>query len=137
MDKEEVLLVQSSWRQISNRQDEIGSKFYERLFEEAPQLKNLFSSDKEKQGEKLMRAIGLHVTKLEMDENLPDEMMQTLGKRHAAYGVKAEYFGKFGEVLIKTMRDTLDDAIWTPKLEAAWKKAFQKLSNMIIKTGNL
>jgi len=130
MTEKEIILVQRSWRLISNHADEIGASFYENLFERRPDFKNLFSTDKGVQGNKLMNAIALAVTKLHTRE--PDDAIKAVGKRHIAYRVKPEYYADFGAVLLETMGQHLGDD-WTPELQTAWEKAFKNLSNLMIK----
>ncbi|UZR94799.1 globin domain-containing protein [Chondrinema litorale] len=130
MTKEEILAVQQSWRLLMNRMDDIGEKFYENLFEEVPMFETLFTEGKAKQGSKLMNLIGLTVTKLNLEQ--PDQTISTVGKRHVAYGVKPEYFAKFGEVLMKTFKEALKDN-WTPELESAWTKAYANMADLMVK----
>ncbi|MEM1136739.1 MAG: globin domain-containing protein [Bacteroidota bacterium] len=132
MEKEEIIAVQRSWQLIMNHMNEIGEKFYDNLFEEEPVLETLFRNDKKEQAGKLMQLIGLAVTKLHL--KAPDAPIDRVGKRHVAYGVKPEYFPKFGEVLIKTFADSLKDE-WSPELESAWQKAYANLSAMMIESG--
>lgn len=130
MTEEEILRVQRSWRLINNHSEEIGASFYERLFERRPDFKNLFSTDKSTQGNKLMNAIALAVTKLYTQD--PDDAIKAVGKRHVAYRVKPEYYSVFGEVLLETFSKHLGED-WTPELADAWGKAYQNLSRMMIK----
>ncbi len=130
MTKEEILLVQQSWSTIMNRMGDIGERFYNNLFEAEPKFATLFNADPPEQGEKLMQLIGLAVTKLHLEK--ADMAVHDVGRRHVAYGVKPEYFAKFGEVLIATLRDSLQEE-WNEELENAWRKAYAKLSRFMIK----
>ena len=132
MTKEEILAVQQSWSVLMNHMDDIGEQFYENLFEEVPMFEALFAEEKSRQGSKLMSLIGMAVTKLHLEK--PDQTVLTVGKRHVAYGVKPEYFPKFGEVLIKTFKTALKSE-WTPELETAWKKAYALLADLMIQAG--
>jgi len=129
MTKEEIILVQQSWSSLMNHLNEIGEKFYNNLFEAEPKFAHLFNVDPPQQGEKLMNLIGLAVTKLHLEK--PDSAIHNVGRRHVAYGVKPEYFKKFGEILIGTFKEALKDE-WDPELEAAWEKAYNKLAGFMV-----
>lgn len=133
MTKEEIVLVQQSWSLLMNHMNEIGEKFYNNLFEAEPKFSPLFNVDPPEQGEKLMNLIGLAVTKLHLEE--PDQAIHNVGRRHVAYGVKPDYFQKFGEVLIATFKEALREE-WSPELENAWQKAFKKLTGFMVQAFN-
>ncbi len=132
MTEQEIILVQKSWTQIRNHSQDIGEAFYEKLFDKRPDLKNLFSTNKEAQAKKLMSAMALAVTKLYQD-SVPDETIEAVGKRHTAYRVKPEYFAVFGEVLIETLGERLGD-FWTDELEKAWIAAYEHIAKMMMQT---
>jgi methyl-accepting chemotaxis protein len=117
-----------------NRIDGIGKDFYETLFETEPSLKVLFNEGADIQGKKFMTLIGTVVTKLHLGDE-PDEMILSLGKRHVAYGVKDDYYPRFGKVLLNTFEKHMGDQ-WTLELKEAWALAFQHMADLMIKASH-
>ena len=64
----------------------------------------------------------------------PDTILPTiqdLGKRHVGYGVKEEYYGTVGEVLLWTLEQGLGSD-FTPEAKEAWTEAYKLLSGVMI-----
>ena len=77
--------------------------FYDRLFALDPAVRPLFKGDMREQGRKLMMMIGTAVAGL---SDLPRLVpaVQSLGKRHAGYGVRDAHYDSVGLALLKTLR---------------------------------
>ena len=70
------------------------------------------------QGTKLMQMIALAVSKLDDPEVLMPTL-QSLGRRHAGYGVRDEHYDSVGAALLKTLYQGLGVA-YTAEVEEAW-----------------
>ena len=114
----EIELVQRSWAEILPRAKQAAGLFYGRLFETHPELQPLFRSDMEEQGRKLMTMLNLAVASLGRVEPLLATIRQS-GKRHAAYGVKDEDYGKVAQALLWTLEQELGEG-FTPEVKKAW-----------------
>lgn len=81
--------------------------FYPTLWEVNPATKPLFkNTDMDKQGEKLMKTLGIAVAMLnKMDTLVP--ILQHLGRKHVSYGVKAEMYSSVREALLITLEKGL------------------------------
>lgn len=134
MTESQILTVQKSWPVLSVRMAEIGTSFYNRLFERAPHLQVLFHESAEIQGRKFMNLLAMVITKLNTEDRA-DEHVSALGVRHVGYGVQPEYFPLFGEVLMETLADTMGQQ-WTQETAEAWQAAFQFMSRAMIQAGN-
>ena len=87
MTNEQINLVKATFEKIEPLSETVADIFYGRLFELDPNLRHLFKGDMKEQGRKLMQMIGLAVRGLDRIEELIPAV-QSLGVRHANYGVK-------------------------------------------------
>lgn len=122
----QIELVQGSWKQVQVISSTAAELFYANLFTLDPSLKPLFKGDMKEQGRKLMAMIGVAVNGLSrLDEIVP--AVQSLGKRHAGYGVRDEHYATVATALIKTLQTGLGDG-FTPDVKEAWVSAYTILS---------
>ncbi len=118
MTNEQKRLVQKTFAQIEPIAETAAGMFYNRLFEEDPDLRPLFKSDMAEQGRKLMDMIGTAVKGLDQLDNLVP-VVQALGRRHAGYGVKDEHYDTVGSALIWTLEQGLGTD-FTLDVREAW-----------------
>jgi nitric oxide dioxygenase len=125
-----VALVQTSFAEVAPIAGAAADLFYDRLFEIAPEVRRLFTSDFAGQKKKLMTMLGTAVAGLtKPDVLLP--VVRTLGQRHAGYGVTAEHFAPVGAALVWTLEKGLGEA-FTPDVKAAWVEVYGVLSRTMI-----
>jgi hemoglobin-like flavoprotein len=125
LDPNDVALVRASFARIVPIQGAVADLFYARLFEIAPQLRNLFPADLREQKQKLMRMIGIAVGGLSnLDEIVP--AVKALGARHSGNGVTAAHFTIVGEALLWTIERGLESC--TPEVRSAWAKVYDVLA---------
>ncbi|CAM9106925.1 unnamed protein product [Pylaiella littoralis] len=105
--------------------------FYPTLWEVDPSTKPLFKdTDMDKQGEKLMKTLGLAVMMLDkMDTLVP--ILQRLGKKHVSYGVKDEMYGSVGKALLITLDKGLGEEC-TPLTKESWAWVLGVISGVCI-----
>ncbi|MCR5884158.1 globin domain-containing protein [Rhizobacter sp. J219] len=103
-----------------------GRLFYANLFRLDPSLKPLFTGDMVVQGEKLMKMIGVAVGLLGQPQLLLPAL-QTLGRRHADYGVRDEHYDTVGSALLATLQQGTGVA-FTPEVREAWIDVYGVLS---------
>lgn len=122
-------IVQATFGQVTNA-DALAARFYERLFEIDPTTKPLFKSDMRAQGQKLMQTIAVVVHGL---DNLPALVpaIQSLGQRHAAYGVTTTHWNSVGGALLWALEDTFGEA-FTEEARDAWATAYALIANTAI-----
>jgi len=126
MTPEQIRLVQTSFARLAGNTDAVASAFYSRLFEIDPSLRRLFGSDLGDQRRKLMQMLATAVGGLDdIARLLP--AVESLGARHAGYGVRAAHYASVGQALIDTLRTGLGVA-FTPALEAAWTTVYNALA---------
>ncbi|MFA5405610.1 MAG: globin domain-containing protein [Ignavibacteria bacterium] len=119
--KEEIKLIQYSFKTLTSKSKNAGEKFYKRLFEANPDISKLFKGDMKEQAGSLMRMVKTVVEGL----NHPDIIIpaiQDLGRRHNEYGVEPEQYKIFGDCLISTVEEEMGN-----DFNSATKKAWEKL----------
>ena len=129
MNAQEIITLQQSFSQVEPIADTAASLFYVRLFELDPSLRPLFKADLKAQGDKLMSALKFVVVGLDNPERIIPAV-QSLGQRHAGYGVCPEHYATVGEALLWTLEKGLGNA-YTPEVESAWSNAFTLLSGLM------
>jgi hemoglobin-like flavoprotein len=122
--------VRQGFDRIAPLAEQIGFEIYERLFAMDPSLRALFHIDMPTQVGHLMGALTMVVRSL---DNLATilEQIQTLGRRHAGYGVQPRHFAMAGVALIDTLEARLGDP-FTPEARAAWTRAYETLAGAMI-----
>lgn len=126
----EIKLVQESFAQVAPIAPQAAALFYDNLFEADPALKPLFKGDMQAQGAKLMQMIAVAVGKLsDLDTLVP--ALQSLGKRHVAYGVKSAHYDTVGAALLLTLSQGLGEA-FTAEVKSAWISAYTLMASTMI-----
>ena len=114
--------IQADFARLSQDSDAAARCFYQRLFEQNPELRALFSSDIDQQGKKLMNTLAVAVQSLDRLEQL-QPVLQKLGRDHQGYGVKPEHYPQVGAALIWMLQQRLgsgfDDAA-----SARWSRLY-------------
>lgn len=124
-------LLRASFDLIAPRKDEFAEMFYQRLFAKYPSTRAFFAkTDMSRQARSLAGALALVVAGVEKEENLTPAL-QSLGKRHATYGVLSEHYPIVGEILLESFQDFLGPQ-WTPAYQEAWSEAYGVISKTMI-----
>lgn len=126
MTAEQIELIRRNWARLLPIKDQVARLFYARLFELDPDLRKLFRNDMQVQGRKLMSMINVAVASLDRFEALTPEL-QDLGRRHAGYGARPEYYEKVREALLWALEQALGGA-FTPAAREAWEQTYVLLA---------
>ena len=130
MNPNNVALVRSSWAHVEAIAPTAAALFYQNLFDADPSLRPLFKDDMSRQGEKLMRMIGVAVGQLdELPSLVP--VLQALAVRHVGYGVQEHHYQIVGTALLKTLSQGLADE-FTPAVREAWSEAYATMADVMI-----
>ncbi len=127
-----INLVKNSWGLVAKIDMEtVGSLFYNRLFEIAPNVKPMFSrTSMAEQSKKLLSMLGYIISKLDKLDDIIDEVAK-LAKRHTQYGVKEAHYTAVGTALLWTLEKGLGEH-WNTELKAAWTEVYTVLANAMI-----
>jgi hemoglobin-like flavoprotein len=120
-------LVQESFASIAPIADDAAVLFYRRLFEIDPSLQGMFRGDMAEQRKKLMQMLTAAVKGLDrLDLLVP--VVQELGRRRAAYGVRDAHYDTVGGALLWMLERGLG-AGFTPETREAWATVYGLLAN--------
>lgn len=126
----EIALVQNSFELLVPNAHEVALKFYERLFELAPQLRPLFKDDMFDQAMKLIEMLSYAVSSLDdLDSLVP--ALQDLAQRHVRYGVQAAHYTLVAQALLDTLTSELGEAFGSDE-RAAWEKVLHTVASVMI-----
>lgn len=132
MTPEHIVLVQSSFKSVAPIAAKAADLFYDRLFEIAPEVRQLFPANLSGQKVKLMGMLATAVNHLhQLDAILP--AVRQLGERHKGYGVSAHHYAPVGAALLWTLEQGLGSA-FTPEVRAAWSAAYATLAETMSQT---
>ncbi|XXX74237.1 alpha/beta fold hydrolase [Sorangium sp. So ce134] len=122
----DAVVVAASFERLAPRAEALVSRFYERLFAREPALRALFPPDMREQRLKLAAALQLVIDNLRAPDKLV-EMLEALGRRHAAYATLPEHFDAVGRALLEALEELEGDA-WSPATARAWAGAYAQIA---------
>jgi methyl-accepting chemotaxis protein len=123
--------LETSFDLVAPRGDELMDVFYSRLFTAAPAVQPLFAgTDMRRQKSMLLGALVL-LRKSLRDLGAIVPKLRELGRRHVAYGARAEHYPVVGSVLIASMAEIAGDA-WRPEYEHAWLDAVAVVADAML-----
>jgi hemoglobin-like flavoprotein len=134
MNQSQIDAVEETWDFVVLNSADAGRIFYSKLFELDPSLRALFKDNIDEQARKLVSLITFIVHKLDNLDTVINDVI-SLGKRHAAYKVKAEHFATVGQALLWTLEKSLQDR-WTQETKLAWIEVYTILSKTMIQAMN-
>ena len=125
----QIPLVQNSFELVAGKPEVVAELFYGRLFQLEPKLRALFKGDMTQQGRLLMQMIATAVRSLDrLDAIVP--AVQSLGVRHAGYGVKEADYDTVGSALIWTLEAGLGSH-FTLDTRDAWVATYTLLAGVM------
>ena len=127
MTPDQIELVESVVTKV-DAHPEFASRFYDRLFLQAPQTAGMFT-DVEAQQPKLADELGAMVSLLNDVRSL-DARARDLGARHRGYGVRASHYRIARDVMSETLHEVLGDQ-FGPDEEDAWNRATSLITELM------
>src|SRR5690606_20444813 len=110
----------------------ITGTFYKNMFEEHPELRNLFNMGNQAQGvqqQSLASAVFAYAANFEQPEALAP-VVSRIAHKHASLGITSEHYPIVGRHLLGAIKQVLGDAA-TPDLIEAWAEAYGVLANVL------
>jgi nitric oxide dioxygenase len=111
----------------------ITTAFYKTLFEEHPELLNIFNPASQQNGgqaRSLAASILAYAAHIDRLDQLGG-MVSRIAHKHASLEVQAEHYPIVGDHLLRAIRTVLGDAA-TPEIIEAWGAAYQQLATIMI-----
>lgn len=111
----------------------ITRRFYSRLFEEQPALRNLFNQGNQANGAQqgsLAAAVLAYAANIDKPDAL-QPVLERIAHKHASVGIEAAQYPLVGRHLLGAIGDVLGSAA-TPELLQAWAEAYGLLADQLI-----
>ncbi len=126
-----VDLLEKTFKALAPKGEALVERFYEKLFEEYPQVQPMFGgTDIKRQQSKLLAALALVVNNLRKPETLAKALGE-LGAKHQAYGAEPAHFAAVKDVLLSVMKEFAGRK-WTAKVNAAWDQAIDAVAEIML-----
>ena len=112
---------------------EITKTFYNRMFENNPQIKAMFNMEKQESGEQ-PKALAMAILAAAQNiDNLEAILpaVQKMCRAHVNSNVKPEHYPIIGENLLAAIKEVLGDAA-TEEVLNAWKEAYEVIAKVFI-----
>jgi nitric oxide dioxygenase len=126
-------IIKSSAPVLSEHGMTVVTRFYRRLFEHHPELRNLFNHANQRSGgqsEALAHAVWAYASNIDNLGAL-GPAVRRISQKHASLGVQPEHYPVVGEHLLAAMAETLGDG-FTEEMRDAWAAAYQQLADVMI-----
>ncbi|KGX91458.1 NO-inducible flavohemoprotein [Pontibacillus marinus] len=126
-------IIKSTAPILEEKGTEITSRFYEMLFQNHPELLNIFNQTNQKKGRQptaLANSIVAAAYNIDQLENILPVVKQ-IAHKHRSLGVQPEHYPIVGEHLLLAIQDVLGEAA-TDDILNAWKDAYQVIADVFI-----
>lgn len=133
LDKKVIDIVKNTVPTLKEHGLDITKTFYRLMFKNNPEIKFLFSEDKQKSGE---QAKALAISILAAAQNIDNlekimPVVTKIGKAHICSGVKPEHYPIVGKNLLLAIKEVLGDDATSEVLES-WEKAYEVIAEIFI-----
>jgi hemoglobin-like flavoprotein len=132
MTNDQKRLVRESFEDIREVAGPLSLLFYGKLFELAPESRQMFHNDLRLQGLKLMDMLTATVEALDNFEGLRAKLGE-LGRRHAGYGVRDEQYDTVRKALLWAIGQALSGGL-DSRTRDAWTVLIESV-NQAMKSG--
>lgn len=129
MTNEQIEKITKSWEIVST-DPTLVTKFYDRLFVIAPQVKRYFPADLSKQSEKLAYTLGFVVGNLNRLGEIK-ESIEDLGRTHNRLKIKPEYYAFVKDALLHTIKENLGSKE-EPGMIESWDTALGYIASVMV-----
>lgn len=126
-------IIKSSASVLSEHGMTVVTRFYRRLFEHHPELRNLFNHANQRSGgqsEALAHAVWAYASNIDNLAALGPAVGR-ITQKHASLGVQPEHYPIVGEHLLAAMKEVLGDA-FDDEMRDAWAAAYGQLAEVMI-----
>ncbi len=134
LDQQTKEIIKATVPILEERGAEITKHFYARMFENHPELKNIFNQTNQRKGDQskalanTVYAAALHIDNLEAI--LP--AVKPITHKHKSLNIKPEHYPIVGENLLAAIREVLGEEIATDDVINAWEKAYGVIASVFI-----
>jgi NAD(P)H-flavin reductase/hemoglobin-like flavoprotein len=126
----DVQRMRKSFDKVASAGDEVPLFFYSHLFLSHPETRAMFPISMMQQRDRLFRALGHIVAKVDdLDVLVP--FLQQLGRDHRKFGTLAAHYPAVGASLLATLQHFSGED-WTPELAADWAAAYGVVAQVMV-----
>lgn len=129
----DAVRIRSSFSAAAKDPGALAATFYRRLFASEPGLRSLFPADMAGQEHKLAAMLAAAVAGIR-DGAALTPVVEGLGRRHHALGVRPEHYPPVGAALLAALEDRSGEPL-DPATRAAWGRAFAWLTATMTRAG--
>ncbi|MCE5292397.1 MAG: globin domain-containing protein [Nocardiaceae bacterium] len=123
-------ILETSLSLVDGAEDSLTRRFYEILFDRYPSVRSMFGADIRPQASMLRGAIVAVLDHLDDAEWL-SMTLESLGAKHAGWGVTEPMYGAVAECMIAAMEE-LGGSSWTPEMTTAWTEALNTVAGLML-----
>jgi hemoglobin-like flavoprotein len=134
MTPEQVDLIRKSFDAMWSMRGDIADLCYRRFFELAPEARDLFPSDMERQRAKLMDMIAALVGALDQ-RALFQSLVTHSGRQHARFGVQPSQYAALGEALLWSLQCKFGTS-FTPELRESWRALYARVQAEMLRAAS-
>jgi len=137
LDPKKLEIVKSTLPVVKEHGQAITKRFYQRLFENHPELKNIFNMTHQITGHQpkaLADAVYAAAANIE-DMSPIMSALERIGQKHRSLNIKPEHYPIVGENLLGAIKEILGDAA-TDEIMDAWADAYDVISDVFIRMEN-
>ncbi|GAA0608847.1 NO-inducible flavohemoprotein [Virgibacillus siamensis] len=135
LDKQTRDIVKATVPVLQERGDDITSRFYQLMFENHPELKNIFNQTNQRKGNQSKALANTVYAAAANIDQLGDILPQVkqIAQKHKSLNIKPEHYPIVGKYLLLAMKDVLGDTASDDVINA-WEKAYGVISGVFIDT---
>ena len=122
--------LKDNFDHVTGQGDAVALFFYADLFVRNPHLRDMFPIGMTGQRDKLLRALGHIVSRVD-DLSALVPFLQQLGRDHRRFGIVAEHYPHVGQSLIATLRH-FSGPSWSDDVERDWADAYGLVSKVML-----
>ncbi len=137
LEQKTIDVIKSTVPVLEEFGEAITTRFYTMMFDNHPELLNIFNHANQKQGRQqqaLASAVYAAAANIDNLESILPVVNQ-IGEKHRSLGVKPEHYPIVGKHLLMAIQDVLGEAA-TPEIMGAWEKAYGVIADVFIQVEN-
>ncbi len=135
MDTSQLDLIRRSWASVEASGPRLAERFYGRLFELDPSLRDLFTvTDMGSQNKKFMDMMR-EVVRVVDEPNSLDPLLEESGRRHHGYGVRPSDYHTVGEAFLWAIEKGLPEP-FDAETQAAWAAGYSLVASIMRRAGD-
>jgi nitric oxide dioxygenase len=133
LDEKTIEVIKSTVSVLQSKGEAITTRFYELLFQNHPELLNIFNHTNQKQGRQQAALAGAVYAAAAHIDNLEAILpaVKQIAHKHRSLGVQPEQYPIVGENLLKAIQEVLGLEADNEIIQA-WEKAYGEIANVFI-----